>query len=224
MAPGKLEKFRQNRQFDNLIEYTDLSEGGIEPVRGRWGELFGNHRPVTLELACGRGDYTIGLARRFPGRNFVGVDIKGGRLWHGAKEALEEGIGNVRFLRLFIEQLEEWFVPGEIEEIWITFPDPFLKKRDRNKRLTSPRFLEIYRKLLAPGGRVHLKTDSDTLFDYTLETLQNKGLPIGREVRDIYHTGPEDPTLAIRTTYEQRHLEEGRTIGYICFTFPSQVA
>jgi len=221
MAPGKEQKFQENRTFDHLIEYSDLQSGEIESAAGRWNQIFGNDQPVIVELACGRGDYAIGLARRFPERNFIGVDIKGARLWYGARRALDEEIDNVHFLRIYIQQLEEWFNPGEIDEIWITFPDPFPKPRDERRRLTSPRFLAIYRRLLAPGGSIHLKTDANALFDYTCELIQREGLSVQTEIRDLYRTPPEDPLLALQTTYEKRFLQEGRSIHYLKFGFGS---
>ncbi|MEX2585498.1 MAG: tRNA (guanosine(46)-N7)-methyltransferase TrmB, partial [Balneolaceae bacterium] len=174
---------------------------------------------ITLELACGRGDLAIALAKRYPDRNFIGVDIKGARLWNGARRVLDEGLENVQFLRIYIEHLADYFASEEVAEIWITFPDPFLKSRDARKRLTSPRFLSLYRRVLKPGGIVHLKTDSRELFEYTLSIFEEEPVSICRVVRDIYREAPGDPFLALQTTYEKRHLEDGRVIRYLTFQF-----
>lgn len=219
MAPGKLQKFQENRSFSHLLEYTDFDEPGSKRPAGTWRKRFGNDRPITLELACGRGDLAIALAQTHHNRNFIGVDIKGARLWHGARRVLEEGLENVQFLRIYIEHLADYFAPEEVAEIWITFPDPFLKSRDARKRLTSPRFLNLYRRVLRPEGTVHLKTDSPELFEYTLSILEEEPVSITQQVGDIYREAPRDPLLTIRTTYEKRHLREGRVIRYLSFQF-----
>lgn len=219
MAPGKLRKFQENRSFPHLLEYTDFDESGQKPTAGTWDQRFGNDHSIILELACGRGDFAIGLAHRHPDRNFVGVDIKGARLWHGARRVLDEELENVQFLRIYIEHLADYFAADEVAEIWITFPDPFLKSRDARKRLTSPRFLSLYRRVLKPGGTVHLKTDSPELYEYTLSTLRDEPVTITQQVDDIYREIPDDPLLTLQTTYEKRHLEEGRVIRYLSFEF-----
>ena len=188
-------------------------------LKGHWAErCFQNANPVTLELACGKGDYAIGLAQRFPERNFLGVDIKGARIWRGAKTALELGLKNVAFLRTRIEQIALFFEPGEVDEIWITFPDPFLRNSKSNRRLTSPMFLKEYRKILKPGGHVHLKTDDPTLFEFTLEVLaEEKDVHIEYQDHDIYAKPLPMPELEIKTFYEKQHLAIGRTIKYVRF-------
>ncbi len=224
---NKLQKFAEVLSFPNVFENFDASNPSLagengEPVelRGKWAEAhFKNNNPITLELACGKGDYAIGLAQSFPERNFIGVDIKGARIWRGAKTALELGLPNVAFLRTRIEQIALFFEEKEVDEIWITFPDPFLRNSKSNRRLTSPMFLKHYRKILKPGGFVHLKTDDPTLFDFTLEVLQEeKDVRIVYQDHDIYAKPLPMPELEIKTFYEKQHLAIGRTIKYVRFT------
>lgn len=216
MAKNKLQKFADVDRFTNVFEYTDFKD---QPKpKGIWHDrIFENENPITLELACGKGEYTVNLARKFPGRNFVGIDKKGWRIWTGAKTALEEPLVNVHFMRIFIDHLEEYFEPGEVDEIWITFPDPYLEKSNIKKRLTSPKFLEIYRKVMKPGGIVHLKTDSDKLYAFTQEVIEEQNLAIVDRVDDLYAERPDDSLLSIKTYYEKMHLEAGKTIHYIAF-------
>lgn len=215
---NKIKRIAEVAQFENVLEYTYLKES--ERPKGIWkNDHFRNQNPITLELACGKGEYTIELARRNPERNFIGIDIKGPRIWKGAKTALEENLTNVRFLRMFIDHLNHYFDRDEVDEIWITFPDPYLKKKPRrSKRLTSPKFLDIYRNLLKADGIIHLKTDSKTLFDFTLETIRQEGCTILRRVDDVYRVAPDDDLLNIQTFYEKMHLKEGKTIYYVSFT------
>ena len=209
---AKLQKFSEIKEMPNVLEFPKY-------VKGKWkADVFQNQQPVVLELACGKGEYTLSLAEMFPDKNFVGVDRKGNRIWSGAKKALEQ-FKNVRFLRVDIENLEEYFLQDEVDEIWITFPDPFLKDRKAKKRLTSPRFLNIYRKILKPGGRVHLKTDSIELFEYSLERLIEEKANVGEAKKDIYKEGDLYPVLNIKTYYEQIHLKEGKSINYLNFSF-----
>lgn len=215
MAKQKLIRFVALSSLANVRQ-----EPGTLP--GRWGaDFFHNHHPLTLELGCGRGDYTVALAQRHPEGNYLGVDIKGPRLWVGATRALELGLTNAGFIRTAIEQIGDFFAPGEIAALWITFPDPHPPAGRRKKRLTSPRFLGIYRSLLQPGGLVHLKTDDDGLYLYTLLTLQEEGAELLLDLPDL-HAASSDPDLTgILTTYERRHLQEGKTIKYICFRLSS---
>ena len=221
---NKLQKFLELSTFSNVYENFDprapglITAGGVTvDLKGKWSQShFGNDRPITLELACGRGEYTLGLGRMYPERNFIGVDIKGARIWKGARIALEEQLTNVAFLRTRIEQIGLFFDPGEISEIWITFPDPFPETGKINRRLTSPRFLESFRKILQPGGLMHLKTDSDLLYEFTLETLS--GMPdtaLAYSDDDIYAKPLPLPELDLKTYYEKMHLAEGRTIKYV---------
>lgn len=220
MATGKLRKYRDNRDSPIVFEHTEFGEA-LKPPRGEWHRIFGNDRPVVLELACGRGEYALALARLYPDRNFVGVDIKGARIWAGAHRAGREGLENVRFLRIFIEHLDDYFNFREVSEIWITFPDPYPKKRHAKKRLTSTRFLDLYRRVLSPDGAVHLKTDSEKLYLYTIETVLQYGGKIERRIDAISERDREDPVINIRTRFEESHLKEGRTIRYLRFRLPS---
>lgn len=216
MAKNKLQKFEDVDRFSNVFEYTDFKE--TPKPKGTWHQkIFKNENPIVLELACGKGEYTVSLAEKFPDKNFIGIDKKGWRLWTGASLALEKPLPNVHFLRIYIDHLEEYFEKGEVDEIWITFPDPYLRKSKSSKRLTSPKFLEIYRKILSPGATVHLKTDSDFLYNFTLETIEWENCRILDQVDDIYSERPDDPILTIQTYYEKMHLEEGKTIRYVSF-------
>lgn len=223
---NKLQKFAELLAFPNVYENFDTENPGLigaggEPVdlKGRWRrQHFRNDHSLTLELACGRGEYTLDLARRYPDRNFIGVDIKGARIWQGARIALEEQLANAAFLRTRIEQIALFFDPGEVDEIWITFPDPFLRQSKANRRLTSVRFLEEYRKILQDGGLVHLKTDEPVLYEFTLEVLA--GYPPAELLvheADIYAHPLPFPELSTQTYYEKMHLAAGKQIKYIRF-------
>ncbi len=224
MGKDKLRKFAENLTFENLVqpEFDEIF-GKDHRLKGHWGtEFFGNSQPIVLELGCGRGEYTVGLGAAHPDKNFLGIDIKGARMWRGAKTATEMGMRNVGFLRTRIEFIRSFFAPGEIAEIWITFPDPQLKKGREKKRLTSPEFLARYAEFLASSGIIHLKTDSRELHDYTLEVITEQRLPLHIACADIY--GEETsgvsladayPTLKIKTAYERRFLAEGKPITYL---------
>lgn len=213
MGQRKLVRFAAIKTYDNVLQYP-------EGVKGTWSEFFGNDNPITLELACGKGEYSVALGREHPERNFIGIDIKGNRLYVGAKTALRDGLKNVAFLRVQIGQLTHYFAPEEVSEIWILFPDPFLKKSRAKNRLTHARFLYQYQQVLKPGGIIHLKTDSRELYEFTLETIAEQGCPIVNNWPDIYGTGRATGPLAIRTFYEGMHLADGRTIYYVSFTLP----
>lgn len=217
MGKNKLQKFADITEFGNVFQYpfSVLKEKGFD-MKGKWGErFFGNGNPIVLELGCGKGEYTVGMARNDKGKNFIGVDIKGARIWSGAKEAIETGLANAAFLRTSIELLPYFFEEGEVAEIWITFPDPQMKKT--RKRLTSTVFLERYARLLKPGGLVHLKTDSPFLFKYTSETVKCNGLKVLAETEDLYNSEFTGAITDIRTFYEQQWLDRGFKIKYICF-------
>jgi tRNA (guanine-N7-)-methyltransferase len=185
-------------------------------MKGRWNQqFFGNDKPIILELGCGRGEYTVELARRFPASNFIGVDIKGARMWKGAQESIRLKLDNVAFLRCRIEFLFRMFAQNEISEIWITFPDP--QARKPRKRLTSSRFINMYADMLVPGGRIHLKTDSTILHEYTLYLLKWNGLSPDRCTADLYSSGFADEILSIRTHYESGFLRIGKPITYLSF-------
>lgn len=219
MAKNKQIKFTELDTFENVLQYKpDIHEHKLEELKGKWGSAyFKNGNPITLELACGKGDYTLGLARKFPDQNFVGIDVKGDRIWKGAKMALEEKLENVGFVRIQIEALTRIFGEEEIKEIWITFPDPFPKKGKSKKRLTSPRFLDIYRRILVPKGSIHLKTDEDGLYAFSLEILEEQKATILENITDIDAQGERPELLQIQTFYEKQHLEAGRTIKYLRF-------
>jgi tRNA (guanine-N7-)-methyltransferase len=228
MGKDKLRKFAENLTFENLVqpEFDEIFHRD-HALKGRWGgEFYKNTNPIVLELGCGKGEYTVGLAAADAGRNFLGIDIKGARMWRGAKTAREMGLANVGFLRTRIEFIGSFFAHGEVSEIWITFPDPQLKKGREKKRLTSPVFLEYYARFLAPDGVIHLKTDSRELHDYTLRVIEANGLPLHAACADIYGEGltDTDPALTIKTTYERRFLEEGKPITYLRFSLPSRRA
>ncbi len=224
---NKLQKFAELLAFPNVYQNFNPREPQLhglhaEPVslKGKWAEKhFRNGHPITLELACGRGEYTLALARQYPNRNFIGVDIKGARIWKGARIALREELDNAAFLRTRIEQIALFFEPGEISEIWITFPDPFLRKSKANRRLTAARFLDEYRKVLTSNGLVHLKTDEPNLYKFSLEVLsQYEGAEILYQDEDIYSKPLPLPELDIKTYYENMHLEEGKAIKYVRFS------
>lgn len=217
MGKNKLQRYSDNKTFDHVFEHTDFKENN--PPKGEWSErIFGNNNQVVVELACGKGEYTTRLADMNPDKNFIGIDIKGDRIWKGAIRAKEEKLENVRFLRCFIDHLEQFFAPGEISEIWITFPDPFLKIRNAKKRLTSPKFLDIYRSVAAKDAVVHLKTDSGPLFQFTNMVIKEQGLSIMQRDDDIYAVTDLNDELQIKTYYEKKHLETGRTIQYVKFS------
>lgn len=219
MGKNKLARFAENETFKNLIQisFAQMQEWGQCPLKGKWREeMFGNSNPIVLELGCGKGEYTVGLARKYPQKNFIGIDIKGARLWRGCKTSNEEKMQNVAFIRSHIQMITRYFERGEVNEIWITFPDPQLKKP--NKRLTAERFLKLYSEVLAPQGLVHLKTDSAELYDFTLNEVL---LPSKREViyhtPDLYHSDFTEEVIEIQTFYESMYLKEGKPITYIKF-------
>jgi tRNA (guanine-N7-)-methyltransferase len=218
MGKNKLQKFNEMNDFPNVFQYpfSVLQENGFE-MKGKWNEhFFKNKHPIVLELGCGKGEYTVGLGRLFPDKNFIGVDIKGARMWSGAKESLESGMTNVAFVRTHIEWITSFFAAGEVAEIWLTFPDPQMKKR--NKRLTSAYFMALYCQILIPGGVIHLKTDSRFMYAYTTEMVKSNHLPVLFRTDDLYHCKEEAGTiLSIRTYYEQQWLDRGINITYTCF-------
>ena len=217
MGKNKLKKFAEMETFDNVFQYPfAVVERDGFPLKGRWkSDFFKNDNPIVLEFGCGKGEYAVGLARRFPEKNYIGVDIKGARMWTGAKSAVKEGISNVAFLRTNIELITRFFEPGEVSEIWITFPDPQMKKV--RKRLTSSRFLELYREILVADGIVHLKTDSPFLYTYTDALVKLNNMPTEVNTSDLYHSDIVDDILEIKTFYEQQWLDRGLTIKYIKF-------
>jgi len=219
-SKNKLKRFRENESFSNVVQPArDQVLSGKFPHRGQWDRFFGNDHPIVLELGCGKGEYTLALARKNPGINYIGVDIKGARIWRGAKTALESGMENVAFLRTQIELIDMVFGPAEVSEIWITFPDPQIKYKRTKHRMTNLEFMDKYRAILTPNGKVHLKTDSEFMHGYTLGILQASGIPVIYANHDIYHnSGAPEDALSIQTFYEQGFLEQDKPITYLTFS------
>lgn len=215
MGKDKLRRFAEIETFANVYQ---LEEG--KPLKGNWAkEHFKNDNPLVLELACGKGEYTVNLAQLFPDKNFIGVDYKGNRIWRGAKTGIEEGINNVAFLRIQIENLLDYFGDGEIDEIWITFPDPQPQDSREKKRLTFPAFLNRYKQALKQGGKVNLKTDNDQLYAYTCDKVEELGLKIHKNTDHLYTSEFADEVLSIKTYYEKKYLLHDKNINYIQFSF-----
>ncbi|MCG8339744.1 MAG: tRNA (guanosine(46)-N7)-methyltransferase TrmB [Cytophagales bacterium] len=211
----KLQRFYDNAQSRNVIE---PDKPIYKAIKGKWRSLqFKNQHPIVVELACGKGAYTVQLAALFPDKNLIGVDIKGARIWVGSRYATANKLENVAFLRTNIEQVDQFFEENEVDELWITFPDPRPRKRDEKRRLTSPLFLNLYRSILRPGGIVHLKTDNAMLFAYTIETLHAQNIKQLVYTEDLYQSNLLENHYGIQTPYEKRFLEQGKKIKYLCF-------
>lgn len=210
MGKNKLKHFAEMLSFPNVLQFDKSNRGG-------WSEKFGNANPITLELACGKGEYTVGLAQVYSDRNFIGVDIKGARIYTGAKRSLDLDLKNVKFLRTQIDHLPEYFASGEVTEMWITYPDPFIPLSDAHRRLTSTKYIEVYRKIMSPGSIVHLKTDDDGLYLSTLDVIAELKLTLHEKIDDVYALKNRDPRLDIKTYYEQKHLIANKTIKYVRF-------
>jgi tRNA (guanine-N7-)-methyltransferase len=212
----KLIRFGENLTFPHLFQprYHELLNGFY--LKGKWhSDYFRNNNPIVVELGCGKGEYTVGLAENCPGRNYIGIDVKGARLWRGCKTSQEKKLFNVAFIRTLVDHIEKIFLPHEISEIWITFPDPQLKKPW--KRLTSPEFLARYRNILVQGGMIHLKTDNFELFEYTLEIIRGNNHQLLFSTKDLYGSGIKDDVILFQTFYEKIWLEEGKKIFYLTF-------
>ena len=226
MGKGKLAKFADMERYENVFQYPfSVAENVPFEMRGRWREMyFHNQNPIVLELGCGKGEYTVGLARLFPNINFIGVDIKGARMWTGATEALADKLSNVAFLRTNIEIIDRFFGEGEVQEIWLTFSDP--QTKNPRKRLSSTYFMERYRRFLSDGGVIHVKTDSNFLFTYTTYMVEANRLPLLFRTEDLYHTdGIDEETrkiLSIQTFYEAQWIARGLNIRYMKFHLPQQ--
>ena len=218
MAKNKLAKFAEMETLENVFQPTHEEVFRTDyKLKGKWGEqVFGNDHPIVLEVGCGKREYSVGLGELYPEKNFIGLDIKGARMWTGAKTAKEKGMKNVVFLRTHAEELESIFAPREVSEIWITFPDPQMAKA--RKRLTGTRFLSLYRKFLKEDGLIHLKTDSPFLYQYTAELVKVNHLPVNVNTDDLYGVGVDDKILGIKTFYERQWLSRGKTIKYIQFS------
>jgi tRNA (guanine-N7-)-methyltransferase len=211
MAQKKLIRFEEINSFPNVLQYP-------ENMKGQWRYFFKNGNPIVLELACGKGEYTVGLAKIYADKNYVGVDIKGNRLWVGAKRCLNEKIINAAFLRTEIEKINTYFAKDEVEEIWLTFPDPQLRKSKAKKRLTHPKFLRLYQQFLKPGGYIHLKTDSPHLYYFTKAVTGFYGLNIIADIKNIYKNENILRELRIKTYYEGLDIAQSSTVFYLCFT------
>jgi tRNA (guanine-N7-)-methyltransferase len=219
LGKNKLKKFAENETFENMVQFPreDILEKGL-PQKGKWRQnFFKNDRPLVLELGCGKGEYTIGLAEMFPKKNFIGIDIKGARMWRGARTASDNLMKNVGFLRTQIELLQSCFEKGEVDEIWITFPDPQIKYRRRRKRLTAPDMLRMYSSILAEDASLHLKTDSQFLHGYTLGVIEGNNYQVLEAMYDIDKQNPGNQLLQIKTNYEQIFRQKGFPITYIKF-------
>ncbi|MBL7696768.1 MAG: tRNA (guanosine(46)-N7)-methyltransferase TrmB [Chitinophagaceae bacterium] len=216
MGQKKLQRFAEIRTFRNVLEYP-------LHMKGKWATFFGNENPLTLELACGKGEYAVGLGRLHSDRNFIGIDLKGNRIWVGAKKALEEKLGNVAFVRSQIDKTDQYFSPGEVSEIWITFPDPQLRTSRARKRLTHPHFLRIYQSFLAPGGKIHLKTDSPDLYIFTKLVIDFYNLELLVDNADVYASADIPDDLKIQTYYECLDISKSKKIHYLQFVLPEKI-
>lgn len=219
-SKNKLKRFRENETFSNVVQPTreELVDGTF-PLKGKWNkDFFKNDNPIVVELGCGKGEYSVGLAQSYPDKNFVGIDIKGARFWRGAKTAIEDNLTNVGFMRTQIELIEHAFAKAEIDEIWITFPDPQIKYKRTKHRMTNTEFLQKYKRILKPGGVVNLKTDSEFMHGYTLGLLHGEGHEVLEANHNVYKNeySPED-VIGIQTFYENQYLEQGKPITYIQF-------
>ena len=224
MGKKKKARWAEMLLFENVIQ-PDINDIRTHKhaLKGKWNsKYFKNNNPIVLELGCGKGEYTLELAKLFPDKNFTGIDIKGARIWRGAKTAIENKIPNVLFLRTRIEFIDSFFSENEVDEIWITFPDPFSKNRNSGKRLTSPFFLNSYRKFLKDKGIIHLKTDNKGLFDYTLDIVKSNNLEILNATDNLYSGVTDNKILSIRTYYENTYLNEGKNIHYLAFMLNSK--
>lgn len=217
MGQKKLLRFAELNTLPNVLQFP-------KDISGRWNEHFKNNNPITLELACGKGEYAVGLGKLFPQRNFIGIDLKGNRIWVGAKKALQNNLSNVAFLRIEIDQLSEYFAEDEVSEIWITFPDPQLRRSKAKKRLTHPKFLRLYQQILTPGGLIHLKTDSPDLYVFTKLVIEMYGCVLKKDSDNIYKDEPVAEELKIKTHYESLDIAGSKRIHYLCFSLPENLS
>lgn len=215
MGHKKLIRFAELNTFSNVLQFP-------QNMAGNWNTFFKNPNPVILELACGKGEYAIGLGKLFPEKNFIGIDLKGNRIWVGAKKALENNYTNIAFLRTQIDKIAEYFSPGEVSEIWITFPDPQLRNSRAKKRLTHPKFLRMYQQILIPGGRIHLKTDSPDLYHFTKLVIKEYSCQLHQEQDNVYSNENISRELQIKTYYESLDIAQSNRIHYLCFSLPEK--
>jgi tRNA (guanine-N7-)-methyltransferase len=216
MGQKKLVRFAELETFKNVLQYP-------ENMEGKWREWFGNEGPIVLELACGKGEYAVGLGRMHPEINYIGIDQKGNRLWVGAKKTIAEGLNNVGFLRTQIDQIHTYFAKDEIDEIWITFPDPQLRNSKHKKRLTHPKYLRLYNQFLKPNAKIHLKTDSPNLYRFTLKVIELYGLNLHESTDDLYAQKNLSEELQIKTHYEQLDIAGSNKIFYVCFSLNDHI-
>jgi tRNA (guanine-N7-)-methyltransferase len=216
MAHKKLIRFAELETFSNVLQFP-------KNIKGKWNEFFNNKNPVVLELACGKGEYAVGMGMFYPYKNFIGVDVKGNRIWVGAKKALELNLNNVVFLRTQIDQINEYFLKDEVNEIWITFPDPQLRKSKAKKRLTHPKFLRLYQQFLIPGSYIHLKTDSPDLYKFTKTVIEMYDCALHTDYRDLYRQQYIGEELKIKTHYESLDIAASNRIHYLCFSLPQKL-
>ena len=218
MPKDKLKRFAENLTFPNLFQPTIEEATNGFHLKGKWNkEFFGNDNPIVLELGCGKGEYTVALAQKYPDRNYIGIDKKGARMWRGCKTSVEEGMTNVAFIRTRVDFISGFFEKDEVSEIWITFPDPQPRKKQVKKRLTSLRFIDRYKQLLAPNGIIHLKTDNTEMYLFTLSIIKQEGYKLIYQTADLYESGFEGDAVEVRTFYEEKFLKEGKAIKYIQF-------
>lgn len=216
MGQKKLVRFAELNSFPNVLQFP-------QGVAGTWKDFFANDNPITLELACGKGEYALGLGKLYPQRNFIGIDLKGNRIWVGARKALQEGLTHVAFLRTQIDLLHQYFAPGEVSEIWITFPDPQLRLSKARKRLTHPKFLRLYQQILVPGGRIHLKTDSPDLYRFTKTVIDMYGCTLHTDLDNVLGGGELSEELRIKTHYESLDIAGSNRVHYLCFSLPESL-
>jgi tRNA (guanine-N7-)-methyltransferase len=213
MGQKKLIRFEELKSFSNVLQFP-------KNMAGKWNHFFKNINPITLELACGKGEYAVGLGQLHSQKNFIGIDLKGNRIWVGAKKALENNLTNVAFLRTEIDQVAEYFAKNEVSEIWITFPDPQLRKSKAKKRLTHPKFLRLYQQFLVPGGLIHLKTDSPDLYFFTKLVIDLYQCHLHKDLDNVYKEETVNEELKIKTHYESLDIAGSNRIHYLCFSLP----
>ena len=216
MGQKKLIRFAELETFPNVLQYP-------KDMKGNWKDFFHNDHEIILELACGKGEYALGLGQLYPGKNFIGIDLKGNRLWVGAKKALQLQLNNIAFVRTKIDQVVDYFSTNEVAEIWITFPDPQLRMSKAKKRLTHPKFLRLYQQFLVPGGPIHLKTDSPDLYHFTKLVIELFGCTTHTDLADAYQQGTISPELQIKTHYESLDIAGSNRIHYLCFSLPAEL-
>lgn len=210
MGQKKLIRFEELKSFPNVLQYPSN-------IKNKWKDFFGNDNAITLELACGKGEYAVGLGRLYPSRNFIGIDVKGNRIWKGAKTALNESLKNIAFLRTEIDKLEDYFAANEVSEIWITFPDPQLRFSKMKKRLTHPKFLRMYKNILQANGKIHLKTDSPDLYQFTKKVIDLYKLKLITDIDDLYKEAALNDELKIKTHYESLDIAQSNKVHYLSF-------